>query len=290
MSQNRFVIAVLPWYNSVIMTDLHEWKIDFLQYSSFVSTQNGWVHTKREPFYIFAQAMEGHYELYCDDEFIRLKPGEAFFAPPERLLKIYHYNDPQSGVLQVRYLHFRFRCWDILDPLTNWQFPHVIEQEAADQVGALITQLETLSSRGMDRALTEQLLTLQAVRLLCDLALYKEQPPLPDWLSRVLQHIHRNWQEPHIEINKLCRLAGKSRPAFYRDFTRYMHQGPGAFIRSVKLRTAAQYLLRYPERSIAEIARQGGWGNQFQFSRAFKREFGAAPASFRRGWGDGSGQ
>jgi transcriptional regulator GlxA family with amidase domain len=45
----------------------------------------------------------------------------------------------------------------------------------------------------------------------------------------------------------------------------------------------AQDLLRDSTRGLAEIAARVGYESEAAFSRAFKREFGASPAAWRRG-------
>ncbi len=65
---------------------------------------------------------------------------------------------------------------------------------------------------------------------------------------------------------KLCRMTGKSTP------TKLLY--------TVRLEAAA-HLLLHTGFSIAQIAEQCGFANQFHFSRKFKQEYGSSPFSWR---------
>lgn len=87
------------------------------------------------------------------------------------------------------------------------------------------------------------------------------------WRLKTLQQIA---QECHVDGAYLCRL-----------FQRYDHQTPYQLLMRLKMNQAAGWL-QEPDALVKQIAERAGFGDQFHFSRAFKRIFGVAPDEFRR--------
>ncbi|MFC7589741.1 helix-turn-helix domain-containing protein [Nonomuraea antimicrobica] len=74
---------------------------------------------------------------------------------------------------------------------------------------------------------------------------------------------------------------GLSRAGFARRFTGLVGQPPLAYLTWWRLASAAR-LLRETDASVAEVAEQVGYGSEFAFGNAFKREYGVAPGKYRR--------
>ncbi|WP_345396898.1 helix-turn-helix transcriptional regulator [Nonomuraea salmonea] len=56
---------------------------------------------------------------------------------------------------------------------------------------------------------------------------------------------------------------------------------PLAYLTSWRLATAARLLLE-SDAPVSEVAERVGYGSEFAFGNAFKREYGVAPGRFRR--------
>ncbi|WP_335991864.1 AraC family transcriptional regulator [Glycomyces sp. MUSA5-2] len=82
-------------------------------------------------------------------------------------------------------------------------------------------------------------------------------------------------------VASLGEVAGLSRSAFSRRFTEMVGQPPLAYLTSWRLTMAAR-LLADTEAPLASIARQVGYGSEFAFAAAFKRDFGTPPGQFRK--------
>ncbi|HVZ37966.1 MAG TPA: AraC family transcriptional regulator [Candidatus Kapabacteria bacterium] len=101
----------------------------------------------------------------------------------------------------------------------------------------------------------------------------------PD-ISRALTAIHR-------EINRawtvadLAREAGMSRTAFATRFTSLAGMPPLAYATRWRMVKASEFLAR-GEGTIAEVAERVGYESEAAFSKAFKREMGTAPGTWRR--------
>ena len=99
-------------------------------------------------------------------------------------------------------------------------------------------------------------------------------------VGRALALIHndpgRNWT-----VDELARRAAMSRSALAERFTSLVGESPMQYITRWRLALAAQ-MLRTSREPIVRIAEQVGYESEAAFTRAFKREFGAPPAGWRR--------
>lgn len=86
----------------------------------------------------------------------------------------------------------------------------------------------------------------------------------------------------HWTAEELATSVGLSRSAFADRFTRLLGEPPMRYLARQRLQFAADKL-RLGEDSIAQIAFDVGYESEAAFNRAFKREFGAPPATWRKG-------
>jgi transcriptional regulator GlxA family with amidase domain len=100
-------------------------------------------------------------------------------------------------------------------------------------------------------------------------------------IGRALAQLHhrldRRWT-----AEELAHSVGMSRSAFADRFTRLMGETPMRYLAQQRLQLAAKHL-EAPGASIARIAFQAGYESEAAFNRAFKREFGSPPATWRDG-------
>jgi AraC family transcriptional regulator, alkane utilization regulator len=82
-------------------------------------------------------------------------------------------------------------------------------------------------------------------------------------------------------VDELARRAGLSRSALAQRFTLLLGQPPMQYLARWRLQIAAQEL-RNGAQSLALVAERIGYDSEAAFNRAFKREFGMPPASWRR--------
>jgi AraC-like DNA-binding protein len=103
-----------------------------------------------------------------------------------------------------------------------------------------------------------------------------DDPPVAAALARLHDDPARSWT-----VASLAAEAGLSRAAFARRFAAAVGEPPLAYLTSWRMRLAEE-LLREPGVTLAGVARAVGYGSEFAFSAAFKRERGLAPAAWRR--------
>ena len=83
---------------------------------------------------------------------------------------------------------------------------------------------------------------------------------------------------------ELAGEVGMSRSGFAERFTSLVGQPPMQYLTFWRMHLAAQQL-RESRGAIAQIGHDVGYESEAAFSRAFKRQFGASPAAWRRGSG-----
>ncbi|MDX3227485.1 AraC family transcriptional regulator [Streptomyces sp. ME19-01-6] len=82
-------------------------------------------------------------------------------------------------------------------------------------------------------------------------------------------------------VESLAARSGLSRAAFARRFNALVGEPPMAYLTRWRMTTAAQ-LLQESDAPLTTVAARAGYGSEFAFAKAFKREFGLAPGLYRR--------
>jgi AraC-like DNA-binding protein len=98
-------------------------------------------------------------------------------------------------------------------------------------------------------------------------------------VGRALALLHSRVDQPWT-ADELARELGLSRSAFADRFTRIMGEPPIRYLAKQRMRVAAQRL-RTSHEPVARIAFEVGYESEAAFNRAFKRELGVPPATWR---------
>lgn len=97
--------------------------------------------------------------------------------------------------------------------------------------------------------------------------------------GRVRRYIQANLHRSELSPEGVLNALQLPRPTLYRMF---QHEGGlGTYIRHLRLRHAANDLVRYPHLMVTDIAYGIGFKSASDFTRAFRRAYGMAPQDFR---------
>ncbi|RIX74856.1 helix-turn-helix domain-containing protein [Acidovorax cavernicola] len=97
--------------------------------------------------------------------------------------------------------------------------------------------------------------------------------------DQVRRHVQTHLHRADLTPESVLAALQLPRPTLYRMF---QHEGGlGSYIRTLRLRQAANDLARYPHVMVTDIAYSAGFGSASDFSRAFRRAYGIAPQDFR---------
>ena len=99
---------------------------------------------------------------------------------------------------------------------------------------------------------------------------------------KAVKLVEDHLDDPQFSVSYLCESLCMSRSQLYRKFESITGQTPNDFIRSVRLKHAAQ-LLKTGNSSISEISDRVGFNSIKYFNKYFKEEFGVTPTQYRAG-------
>ena len=100
------------------------------------------------------------------------------------------------------------------------------------------------------------------------------------FVARALALMHARPAHPWT-VEDLARQVGMSRSGFAQRFTDLLGVPSMQYLAQWRLQLAAQQL-RLADRPLASVAEDVGYESEAAFNRAFKREFGVPPATWRR--------
>jgi AraC-like DNA-binding protein len=100
------------------------------------------------------------------------------------------------------------------------------------------------------------------------------------FIARTLALMHARPAHPWT-VEDLARQVGMSRSGLARRFADLLGVPPMQYLAQWRLQLAAQQL-RLTDRPLASVAEDVGYESEGAFNRAFKREFGVPPATWRR--------
>ncbi|MDR1585117.1 MAG: response regulator [Prevotellaceae bacterium] len=100
-----------------------------------------------------------------------------------------------------------------------------------------------------------------------------------EFMSRLVQLIEQNLDNPELNVSVLCRELALSRTLLYNRVTQLTNSSPNEFIRIIRLKNAANFLIE-SKYSIAEVSNMIGIDNPKYFSRIFKEYYGVPPKNY----------
>jgi AraC-like DNA-binding protein len=125
------------------------------------------------------------------------------------------------------------------------------------------------------------LLLEQLILMLADEAADERQDAEAGW--QLYQKCRGRTAERYRELSSLHELAKSchvSEPYICRLFRRYDNVSPYRLIQRLRMAEAASLLLDL-RLLVKQVAARVGYDDPFQFSKAFKREYGVSPRAFR---------
>ncbi|MEU9391985.1 AraC family transcriptional regulator [Streptomyces sp. NPDC048324] len=95
-------------------------------------------------------------------------------------------------------------------------------------------------------------------------------------VSRAVRWIREHYTEP-FRVEDVARMSGMSPSAFYRNFQAVTAMSPIQFQKQIRLQEARLLLATHPG-DVTGVGRRVGYDNPSQFSREYRRQFGAPPS------------
>ncbi len=99
------------------------------------------------------------------------------------------------------------------------------------------------------------------------------------FITTLIETIELHISDPDMDIDYICTKIGMSRTKLYNKIKSLTGQSIGEFIRTIRLKKAAQ-IMTHQDIPITEVMVHVGIQTQSYFTKAFKQEFGKTPTQF----------
>jgi DNA-binding response OmpR family regulator len=100
-----------------------------------------------------------------------------------------------------------------------------------------------------------------------------------EFLEKLVQVIEKNIDNESFTVEHLQNNIGMSRMQLHRKLKALTNQSASDFIRSIRLKRAAQ-ILKQPGMQVAEAAYLSGFNHMSYFAKCFKEQFGVLPSEY----------
>ncbi|WP_043284344.1 AraC family transcriptional regulator [Paraburkholderia oxyphila] len=160
-------------------------------------------------------------------------------------------------------------------------------QRASPMVRLIVQHVTALAERMGSVAIDEARRSLTATAQLLTAAFAQEAGLAGDaraavraaMFDKVRRYVQANLQDSDLSPESVLDALGLPRPTLYRLF---QHEGGiGAYIRHLRLRQAADDLVRHPHLPVTDIAYGHGFKSASDFTRAFRRAYDMTPQDIR---------
>ena len=100
-----------------------------------------------------------------------------------------------------------------------------------------------------------------------------------EFIKKAIQVVEQNLQNPDFSTQTLAQEVAMSQSTLYRKIKALTGDSVNAFIRSVRIKRAAQYL-QESQLNISEIAYKVGFGDVKYFRKCFRKQFEMSPTDY----------
>jgi signal transduction histidine kinase/ligand-binding sensor domain-containing protein/CheY-like chemotaxis protein/AraC-like DNA-binding protein len=100
------------------------------------------------------------------------------------------------------------------------------------------------------------------------------------FIGTIEEIINQNIENSDFQIEDLCREIGFSKSQLYRKMKGLIGQSANEFIRTIRLKKAAELLLTKQDMSISEITYKVGFNDLQYFRSCFKKQYGITPSEY----------
>ncbi|MDF2938651.1 MAG: transcriptional regulator [Paenibacillaceae bacterium] len=241
---------------------------------------------RRIPYPMLIIITSGEGILRLDGHVMRLKAGQVFHLLPSMRAELL----PQAK--EVQYTVLLYRNWVMERKGWGWASrPDTVFAPASGlpegpislvNSAPVLEGLERLASHyggsrvGMQHV---QQLFSSLLQIVCDEASAEQVKAAGEGiLDESIAFMHRHYREK-IRLDTLSGLAGLTPTSYSRSFKKAMGVSPVEYLNGIRIHHS-KLLLNRPDATVSGTAQSAGFGNEFYFSRVFKRETGISPALY----------
>ena len=213
---------------------------------------------------------------------VKLKEGDLFYIPRSQTCYFQADHDEPWQYFWIGLAGYGVNESIKASNLPNKNFLRQIQKTAFYQplndLYQCLTKKKTLLNNLQISALTYQLF----YHLVKD---FPNHPPVRktpknDQYQIAINYLQQNYTDPSCNIVELCNRLGVSRSFLYSLFRKNTKISPQKYLMQLRME-AAKKELQNTTSNLKEIAHKVGYGDEFTFSKAFKRYSGVSPNVFR---------
>ena len=242
-----------------------------------------WNEKKTKTHYTFWCVHEGSFLLKINGRLFTVSEGDVVFFYPGNRYRAY----TDGTKCSFLYACFSLETGNSIDILAGNNYAGVYRQERISDIAENFYEKNLKICENWGAIAFQQYMAF--LDFFSSLApfLGQQEPffdaaPAPDdsRIRRVLDYIHEYFLDP-LTNEELAAYMGMSEKYFIRFFRSNLGKSPKQYIQEYRMKYSLT-LLAIPENSLADIALQLNFADQFIFSKAFKRYYGESPSVFRK--------
>ena len=100
-------------------------------------------------------------------------------------------------------------------------------------------------------------------------------------MTKIMECLEKNMDNSEYSVEELSSDIGMHRMNLYRKLQSITGMTPSEFIRTIRLKRAAQLLQSDPNLTVSEVSNMVGFNTSKYFTRYFKDMFGVTPSQYR---------
>lgn len=100
-------------------------------------------------------------------------------------------------------------------------------------------------------------------------------------MERAMDYIRKHYDNADLNVNMLADILGISAAYFGKLFKEFAGCSMVEYLKKVRMEKAYQTLLSSPEKSVAQVAKESGFGNPTYFATLFKKQYGVSPSKLK---------
>ena len=235
------------------------------------------------PYMTIVYPYHGYYDVCLGDDKLSTLPhgtGCYITAPGARHTIVHRISEGEDSMMP-RWLRFSVMYDQVLD-VTGWFTPPLLVTGAqAEPFIAAIDELIALRQAvGAEKVFGK--LRVAATLLEHLLAICPFTPAALE-LERIYPAILKvkDHYGSSLTVEQLAEACAMSPATFYRLFRQTIHKTPMQYLEEYRLKQAAQRLL-FEKQTLAQIAEECGYYDEFHLSRNFKKHYGMSPREYKK--------
>jgi len=246
------------------------------------------VRVYRAPAHLLCYVESGRGTVRIDDEENACKPGKLIGVPSGARVELSRTGADLKVYLlmmEIAFLKRRRGQWEAAGKSGQ---PHLLPWVAGEaSIGDPLPvreRIETLYRLKRDKASDPFVVNAFFQELIHYLATRLDRPGQASHadggIERSVDYMHDRYREK-IKLETLSELSGFTPTSYSREFKKVKGVSPIDYLNAYRIGQAKQ-LLAERTRAIKEVASECGFGNEFYFSRTFKRHEGMSPSHYRK--------